>query len=166
MKKKVVRLASDSFSRWPLLGLWLGLMIASGPRSGSAASHPPNEHPRTQAILVLGDSLSAGYGLERREAYPALLWKKAADAGFNVMVMNAAVSGGTTAGGLRRLPGLLRRHHINVLVVELGINDLFGGASASVVPFRPTLEGMGTAGVQRSPSRRVRKTSQRPPVAQ
>lgn len=81
---------------------------------------------KTPTVLVLGDSLSAGYGLKRSEAYPALLTKKAEAAGSNLIVMNAGVSGDTTSGGLRRLPHLLQ-HHIDVLVLELGINDAFRG---------------------------------------
>ena len=77
-------------------------------------------------VLVLGDSLSAGYGLQRDDAYPALLAKKAVAAGFDLKVLNAGVSGDTTAGGLRRLPQLLH-HRFDVLVVELGINDAFRG---------------------------------------
>ena len=77
-------------------------------------------------VLVLGDSLSAGYGLKRDDAYPALLPKKAVAAGFDLKVLNAGVSGDTTADGLRRLPQLLH-HHFDVLLIELGINDAFRG---------------------------------------
>jgi acyl-CoA thioesterase-1 len=81
---------------------------------------------KTPSVLVLGDSLSAGYGLKRSQAYPALLSEKAKGMGSNLIVMNAGVSGDTTSGGLRRLPRLLQ-HHIDVLVIELGINDAFRG---------------------------------------
>ncbi len=98
----------------PLLPLLcLGLSVTT------ALAKPP-------AVLVLGDSLSAGYGLKRSSAYPALLSSKAEAAGFDLIVMNAGVSGDTTAGGLRRLPALLH-HHVDVLVLELGINDAFRG---------------------------------------
>jgi acyl-CoA thioesterase-1 len=75
-------------------------------------------------VLVLGDSLSEGFGLRSAEAYPALLAKKSGEAGYKVEIINASASGGTTAGGLQRLPKHLTRK-IDVLVVELGINDAF-----------------------------------------
>jgi acyl-CoA thioesterase-1 len=87
---------------------------------------------KTPTVLVLGDSLSAGYGLNKSEAYPELLAKKAADAGFNLHVINAGVSGDTTSGGLRRLPHLLRQR-VDVLVLELGINDAFRGVPVAQI---------------------------------
>lgn len=79
-----------------------------------------------QTVLVLGDSLSDGFGLSRAQAYPALLSQKARAAGIRVEITNASVSGGTTAGGLHRLPKYLTRS-TDVLVVQLGINDAFRG---------------------------------------
>ena len=75
-------------------------------------------------MLVLGDSLAAGYGLRRSEAFPALLMEKANATGLDLNVINAGATGGTTADGLHRLPPLLHRH-VDVLVIELGINDAF-----------------------------------------
>src|SRR5438270_6757345 len=76
-------------------------------------------------ILVLGDSLSAGFGLNSSQAYPALLSEKLRDAGLtNFEIINASQSGGTTAGGLQRLPAHLK-HKIDIFIVELGINDAF-----------------------------------------
>jgi acyl-CoA thioesterase I len=83
-----------------------------------------SEPPKT--ILVLGDSLSDGFMLKRSEAYPALLAKKLRAAGLNFLVTNASASGGTTEGGLERLPPHLK-HRIDLLVLELGINDAFHG---------------------------------------
>ena len=94
-----------------------------------ARSHPPTDRSQPtqpQTVLVLGDSLSAGYGLKRGDAYPALLEEKAAAAGERVRVINAGRNGDTTAGALRRLPPLLRRQ-VDVLLIELGINDAFNG---------------------------------------
>jgi len=70
--------------------------------------------------------LSDGFGLKRSEAYPALLVEKLRDAGLNFEVMNASASGGTTGGGLRRLPPHLK-HKIDIFILELGINDAFMG---------------------------------------
>ena len=78
-------------------------------------------------ILVLGDSLSAGFGLSSRQAYPALLTDKLHDAGLTKFeITNASQSGGTTAGGLQRLPAHLK-HKIDIFILELGINDAFTG---------------------------------------
>jgi len=78
----------------------------------------------TKTILVFGDSLSDGFMLKRSEAYPALLAKKLRAAGLNFSVTNASASGGTTDGGLERLPPHLK-HRIDILILELGINDAF-----------------------------------------
>jgi acyl-CoA thioesterase-1 len=80
----------------------------------------------TKTILVLGDSLSQGFGLTPNEAYPMLLAKKLRAAGLNYRVTNASAAGGTTEGGLERLPAHLKRK-IDIFIVELGINDAFGG---------------------------------------
>src|SRR5436190_6072090 len=79
-----------------------------------------------KSILVFGDSLSDGFMLKRSEAYPALLAKKLHAAGLNFQVTNASAAGGTTEGGLERLPAHLK-HRIDILVLELGINDAFRG---------------------------------------
>lgn len=80
------------------------------------------ETAQRKTLLVLGDSLAAGYGLDLSEAFPALLQGKADAANLPVTVVNAGVSGDTTAGGLRRLDWLLRRP-VDILLVELGGND-------------------------------------------
>jgi acyl-CoA thioesterase-1 len=80
----------------------------------------------TKTILVLGDSLSQGFGLSPNEAYPMLLAKKLRAAGLNFQVTNASAAGGTTEGGLERLPAHLKRK-IDIFVLELGINDAFRG---------------------------------------
>ena len=78
---------------------------------------------RTSVLLVLGDSLSAGYGLAPEEAWPALLDQRLAQGGFGARVVNASISGETTAGGLSRLPALLETHRPSVVVIQLGAND-------------------------------------------
>jgi acyl-CoA thioesterase-1 len=80
----------------------------------------------TKTILVLGDSLSQGFGLPPSEAYPMLTAKKLRAAGLNFLVINASAAGGTTEGGLERLPAHLK-HRIDIFIVELGINDAFRG---------------------------------------
>jgi acyl-CoA thioesterase-1 len=79
-------------------------------------------------IVALGDSLTDGYGLSRTQAYPALIAEKMRSANYEFDVVNAGWSGDTTAGGLRRLPELLRtRKKIDVFILALGINDAFRG---------------------------------------
>ena len=86
----------------------------------------------TKAILVFGDSLSDGFMLKRSEAYPALLAKKLQAAGLKFQVTNASASGGTTQGGLERLPPHLK-HRIDIFILELGINDAFRGLSVDEI---------------------------------
>ena len=88
--------------------------------------------PGMKTILVFGDSLSDGFMLKRSQAYPALLAKKLQAAGLNFEVINASASGGTTGGGLERLPPHLKRR-IDILVLELGINDAFRGLSVDQI---------------------------------
>jgi acyl-CoA thioesterase-1 len=76
------------------------------------------------AILVFGDSISAGYGLPRIDrGWVALLQARLKSEGYGDEVVNASVSGETTAGGLARLPRALGLHHPAVVVLELGGND-------------------------------------------
>lgn len=77
-----------------------------------------------KSILVFGDSLSDGFMLQRSEAYPDLLAKKLEAARLNFQVTNASAAGGTTEGGLERLPPHLK-HRIDIFILELGINDAF-----------------------------------------
>jgi len=76
-----------------------------------------------RTILVLGDSLSAGYGLKPAQGWVALLEQRLRDQGYGYRVVNASVSGETTGGGLQRLPRALELHQPAVVVVELGAND-------------------------------------------
>lgn len=104
--------------------LLLGLVMPADLALIAPASAAPLR-AKIQNVLVLGDSLSAGYGVERAEAYPSLLSEKAERAGLKARIINAGVNGGTTSGGLSRLPRLLDQYQVDVLVIELGINDVF-----------------------------------------
>lgn len=81
-------------------------------------------------VLVVGNSIAAGYGLDSEQAFPAHLQEKADRAGYDVHVTNAGLSGETTAGGLRRLPWLLRTP-VDIVVLELGGNDGLRGIDPS-----------------------------------
>jgi acyl-CoA thioesterase I len=83
-------------------------------------------------IVALGDSLTAGLGVASDEAYPALLEARARKAGFDYRVVNAGVSGDTSAGGLRRLDWVLRSRP-DVVIVALGSNDGLRGLPVSAL---------------------------------
>ncbi|MCW8902843.1 arylesterase [Sedimenticola sp.] len=74
-------------------------------------------------ILVLGDSLSAAYGIERSRGWVALLQDRLQKAGYPHRVVNASISGDTSAGGLSRLPQALEQFQPDILIIELGGND-------------------------------------------
>lgn len=84
-------------------------------------------------LLVLGDSISAAFGLDTRQGWVSLLEQRLAAEGFAYRVVNASVSGDTSAGGLARLPTLLAEHRPQLVIVELGGNDgLRGQAPAQL----------------------------------
>ena len=78
-------------------------------------------------ILVVGDSLSAEYGIERGKGWVSLLEKQLAQDKHSATVVNASISGDTTSGGRSRLPALLKQHRPTLVVIELGANDALRG---------------------------------------
>lgn len=76
-----------------------------------------------RTILVLGDSLSAAYGIEPGQGWVALLQRRLEDQGYGYRVVNASVSGETSSGGLQRLPRALKIHQPDLVILELGSND-------------------------------------------
>ena len=101
------------------------------PIHGGFSAEPQTNGNDRQIVVVLGDSLAAGYGLDLSEAFPALLQKKIEAAGLKFSVVNAGISGDTSAGGLRRIDWLLKRR-VDVLVLELGGNDGLRGIPVGV----------------------------------
>ena len=100
------------------------LILLAGQTAGTAKRDVSN----VITIVALGDSLTAGFGLSRKQAWPALVAEKMRGAGYEFEVVNAGSSGDTTAGGLERLPAILRAHKkIDIFILELGINDAFRG---------------------------------------
>jgi acyl-CoA thioesterase-1 len=79
-------------------------------------------HDPTPRIVVLGDSLTSGHGIGHALAFPALLQQRLAQGGYDFTVVNAGVSGDTTAGAVHRVPSLLERG-VKILIVALGVND-------------------------------------------
>ncbi len=82
---------------------------------------------RAATLLVVGDSLSAEYGLQRGSGWVALLERRLAKEGVNATVINASISGDTTSGGRSRLAALLRQHRPTLVIIELGGNDALRG---------------------------------------
>ena len=110
-----------------------GLSLASAqgaPASGKASGAAP-------VVLVVGDSLSAEYGIARGTGWVALLEKRLAEQKLTARVINASISGDTTSGGRARLPALLSQHKPDVVVLELGANDALRG-----LPLRGTEDNL------------------------
>ena len=92
-----------------------------------AMAAPAASAAQAPVVLVVGDSLSAEYGLARGQGWVALLQQRLAKSMPQARVVNASVSGDTTAGGRSRLPSLLKQHAPTVVVIELGGNDALRG---------------------------------------
>jgi acyl-CoA thioesterase I len=99
--------------------LSLGLLMGSMPLAWAQAKAP--------AILVVGDSISAEYGLQRGSGWIAVLQEKLKAAERPEWLINAGISGDTTAGGRSRLPALLTQHKPAIVIIELGANDALRG---------------------------------------
>lgn len=93
---------------------------------GEATAAPAATIEKTGAVLMLGTSLTAGLGLQPEDAYPALIQERIDKAGLPFRVINAGVSGETSAGALRRLDWLMRQD-FDVLLLETGANDMLRG---------------------------------------
>jgi len=93
-----------------------------------------------QTLLVVGDSISAGLGLDTSQGWVSLLDKRLKDQGFDYQVVNASISGDTTAGGLARLPALLSEQKPKLVVIELGGNDGLRGMAPAQL--QQNLSGM------------------------
>ena len=83
----------------------------------------PAAHAAEQTIVVVGDSLSSGYGIAAEQSWVAMLEDRLQSEGYGYKVVNASIAGDTSAGGLARLPRLLDAHDPKLVVIELGGND-------------------------------------------
>jgi len=135
--------------QWRTGALLAGIASILSSQSVTAASRDSSSVKR---ILVLGDSLSAGFGLSSNQAYPALLTEKLRAAGLDFEIINASQSGGTTEGGLRRLPAHLKRK-IDIFILELGINDAFRGVP--IAQIRNNLQAIVDTVKARNPKVRI-----------
>ena len=93
-----------------------------------------------RTILIVGDSLSAGFGISAEDAWVSLLQNRLAALGYEYRVINASISGDTTGGGLRRLPRALEKHQPHIVLIELGGNDGLRGTPIGEI--RKNLAGM------------------------
>lgn len=84
-------------------------------------------------LLVVGDSLSAGFGIGVEQGWVTLLQQRLDKEGYGYEVVNASISGDTTTGGLNRLPRALDKHRPDVVIIELGGNDALRGTSVSLI---------------------------------
>ncbi len=97
----------------------------------------------TPTLLVVGDSLSAEYGLKRGTGWVALMEQRAAQEKLQVRVINASISGDTTSGGRSRLSALLKQHQPTLVIIELGGNDALRGLPLQMT--QDNLQAMTTA---------------------
>ncbi|UFS56692.1 arylesterase [Comamonadaceae bacterium M7527] len=121
-----------------LVALWLvgsgawaassndALNATTNSAKASLATHATNDSQATR-ILVVGDSISAEYGIKRGTGWVALLAQRIAKQGIAASVINASISGDTTAGGRARLASLIKRHKPGLVIIELGANDALRG---------------------------------------
>jgi acyl-CoA thioesterase-1 len=86
-----------------------------------------------KSIVVLGDSISASYGIEVTEGWVALLQKKLNEKHSDCIISNESISGDTTAGGLARIDNVLKLHKPNIVIIELGANDGLRGLSPALI---------------------------------
>lgn len=117
----------------------VGLLTACGDSSRPDGLGPdptrPLKTPQLSAsrpkIVAFGDSLTAGFGLTERESYPYLLQEQLKADGYDYEVVNAGVSGDTSLGGVERIDWVLEQEGVEILVLELGANDLLRGLSVA-----------------------------------
>jgi acyl-CoA thioesterase-1 len=107
----------------------VGNALVAQAHAAEAAALKDGKRPRR--ILVLGDSLSAEYGLARGSGWVALLQKRLDAKKIDALVINASISGDTTSGGRARLPALLKEHQPDIVIIELGGNDALRGLALS-----------------------------------
>ena len=101
--------------------------------SAASAADPSEAHGESgPVIVILGDSLSAAYGMEISESWPSLLQQRLHENGYTYRVFNSSITGDTTQGGLARLPRLLDRHRPEIVILELGGNDGLRGLPIEV----------------------------------
>jgi acyl-CoA thioesterase-1 len=116
-----------------IAGLSAGVLVQNAQaQTAVAAAGSPATATGAPRLLVVGDSLSAEYGIARGTGWVPLLQERLRKMGYPYQVVNASISGDTTSGGVSRLGGLLTQHKPAVVVVELGANDALRGLALSM----------------------------------
>ena len=105
--------------------LSLLLWVVSFFSVATSASEPP-------VLLILGDSLSAGYGMDREASWVSLLETRLEESGYSYRILNSSISGDTSQGGLARLPRLLDTYQPEIVIIELGANDGLRGINPDI----------------------------------
>lgn len=123
-----VRVAGNAVTFRRIRRSLLASVLAAPVVAFAQTANPPTGSD-SATLLVVGDSLSAEYGLQRGSGWVDLLARKLSEQYPNYQVTNASISGDTTSGGLARLPALLKRHQPEIVVIELGSNDALRGLS-------------------------------------
>ena len=125
--------------RFPLYLVLVAMLVLTAcrgetPKGGPPVSPPAPSKPTKSLpkIVAFGDSLTAGYGLDQSASYPSLLQEKLKAAGYAYEVINAGVSGETTAGGVRRIDWALEPG-VRIVILELGANDILRGQSVDAM---------------------------------
>jgi acyl-CoA thioesterase-1 len=122
----------DQFALFIALAAVFALSACAVDRPATGATNPkplvtPNISAQSPKIVALGDSLTAGFGLTENESYPYLLQQRLKADGYDYEVVNAGVSGDTSLGGLERADWVLGQENVEILILELGANDLLRG---------------------------------------
>lgn len=124
----------SNFIRSIALLSFIIFLTACGASSAKSEFEKPRENvqipdtiSKKPKIIAFGDSLTAGFGLSEKESYPYLLQEKLRAEGFDYEVINAGIAGDTTAGGLERIDWSLDQENVQILILELGGNDLLRG---------------------------------------
>ncbi len=105
-----------------------------------------------KTLLIFGDSITAGYGIEPQHAFPSIIQQKIDSAGMNYEVINGGLSGETSAGGLRRIDWVLQRE-IDVMILELGGNDGLRGIDLSST--KQNLQGIIDKALEKNPDMEI-----------
>jgi acyl-CoA thioesterase-1 len=123
-----------------VIGFLMAWLLLAASAAGVAAETTSPSQPSSSApvVLVFGDSLSAGYGIRVEQGWVSLLAQKISQQGYGFRVVNASVSGETSAGGLARLPRALSVQQPRIVVLELGANDGLRG-----LPLDQTRDNLG-----------------------
>jgi acyl-CoA thioesterase-1 len=129
--------------KFSLLRRDFSLLLLTALLAGASAAPGIAATPQPHTILVVGDSLSAEYGLQRGEGWVALLQARLGTEKSDSQVINASISGDTSSGGRSRLPALLAQHKPSLVIIELGGNDALRGLPLAMT--QDNLQAMAVA---------------------